>query len=126
MRTVYRVTITEDHVVPAKGEVLRQLDLLCRQVADRILDRARRLMELPKHGRFYSRRGRVHQASAPGEPPAVDTGALYESLRVEKAGDADYLVGTGDEKAVWLEFGTRRMAARPFLARAAREVEREL
>lgn len=86
----------------------------------------------PKTGRIYTTRfftgknGNVvpygqrppHQASAPGEPPATDTGILVNSI----AGDAEIsggvvqgIVRAKAAYAAWLELGTRRMAARPFL-----------
>src|SRR3990167_6542496 len=36
-----------------------------------------------KTGRIYTRRSVVHQASAPGESPASDTGTLAQSGRTE-------------------------------------------
>lgn len=59
-----------------------------------------------------------HTASAPGDPPAVDTGQLRASYGTEVRREADGAVltlGTGDEKAKYLEFGTSDMAARPHL-----------
>ncbi len=56
-----------------------------------------------------------HQASAPGDAPAVDTGALVNSIKTEADGSNRVLVGTNSEYAEPLEFGTARMAARPFL-----------
>lgn len=56
--------------------------------------------------------------SAPGEPPAVVTGTLRASIthRVEEEGaETVGYVGTNVEYAKPLEFGTSRMAARPFL-----------
>lgn len=56
--------------------------------------------------------------SAPGEAPAVDTGRLRASIthRVEKeSGEVVGYVGTNVEYAPWLEFGTTRMKARPFM-----------
>lgn len=37
----------------------------------------------PKSGNVYRRRGVSHQASAPGEAPATDTGRLIQSARTE-------------------------------------------
>ena len=34
----------------------------------------------PGTGREYKRKGKIHKASAPGEPPAVDTGRLRGSI----------------------------------------------
>jgi HK97 gp10 family phage protein len=60
-----------------------------------------------------------HQASAPGETPAVDTGGLVNSISTElessSATDAWAQVGTDKEYGEWLEFGTSKMAPRPFM-----------
>ena len=66
-------------------------------------------------GRVYGK----HKASAPGETPAVDTGVLVNSIKTELVSSSDseawVQVGTGVEYAEWLEFGTSKMAARPFM-----------
>jgi HK97 gp10 family phage protein len=63
-----------------------------------------------------------HTASAPGQPPAIDTGRLVGSVfstGVERiGGDLAVRVGTNTEYAIYLEQGTERMAARPFIAPA--------
>lgn len=85
----------------------------------------------PKTGRVYDTRfwtdgqGRLrrgedrvaHQASAPGEYPANDTGRLASSVAFElPQGDtAIARVGTGIQYGPMLEFGTSKMAARPWL-----------
>lgn len=96
----------------------------------------------PGSGRVYVKgknKDIVHQASSPGDPPAVDTGRLQSSISTNwtgsgmargvvgsKASSEDgvgvpnsdgfhVLVGTNVEYAPFLEFGTRRMAARPFV-----------
>jgi len=69
-------------------------------------------------GKHYRRGRKVHIASAPGQPPAVDTGQLRASIThlVEREFRAWIgRVGTNLEKAAPLEFGTSRMAARPFM-----------
>ena len=66
-------------------------------------------------GRIYDK----HKASAPGETPAVDTGVLVNSINTELVSSSESeawaQVGTGVEYAEWLEFGTSKMAARPFM-----------
>jgi HK97 gp10 family phage protein len=78
----------------------------------------------PKTGRVYKRRGIEHQASAPGEPPATDTGALIASIvsgaEIEGAGLVGFLEARAGY-AIHLEFGTRKMAARPFLTPSVEE-----
>jgi hypothetical protein len=67
----------------------------------------------PKTGRTYRRRGIVHTASAPGQPPATDTGFLVNSIYVERDGVARMTVGSRLAYAAYLEFGTRKIAPRP-------------
>lgn len=56
----------------------------------------------------------VHVASAPGQPPAVDTGRLRASLdMVMMPGEPRALIGTPVDYAPFLEFGTSRMKPRP-------------
>jgi HK97 gp10 family phage protein len=59
-----------------------------------------------------------HQASAPGEPPAPDTGQLRASYghNVERElNGATVAIGSGSAYAAYLEFGTSKVAARPHL-----------
>lgn len=76
----------------------------------------------PGTGRRYKRGNRTHTASAPGKSPAVDTGRLRQSIGVQKVGEGHYRVGTNVEYAPYLEFGTRRMAARPFMRPALEQL----
>lgn len=88
-------------------------------------------------GRMYGK----HRASAPGEPPAVDTGRLRGSISTNWSGSGmakgstegvargedgvgqpdakedmfTVVVGTNVPYASFLEFGTRNMAPRPFM-----------
>lgn len=79
-----------------------------------------------KQGRLRRGRGRVpHQASAPGEPPATDTGRLRATVSHVVASDETGLyaeIGSGANPAIpgvnyalFLEQGTRYMEARPWL-----------
>lgn len=58
--------------------------------------------------------GRTYTASSPGQPPAVLFGDLRQSIQFD-AKDETAIVGSGLEKSKWLEFGTGRIAPRPFL-----------
>lgn len=73
-----------------------------------------------RSGRTYRVPGtkKTYTASAPGEPPAVMTGQLRSSIKYRIVGELQVLrgeVGSELKKAPMLEFGTRKMAARPFL-----------
>ena len=60
------------------------------------------------------KRAKPHTASAPGQPPMSDTGYLANRITFDRLGDLTAVVGTKVEYAVHLEYGTERMAARPF------------
>lgn len=56
--------------------------------------------------------------SSPGQPPGVDTGTLRRSVQIDRSRvDSDLLarVGTNVEYGRYLEYGTIKMAARPWL-----------
>lgn len=65
-------------------------------------------------GRTYRRRGIEHTASAPGYPPNSDRGTLVQSIQFE-ADDEEAVVGTNLKYGEYLEFGTSKMEARPWL-----------
>lgn len=85
----------------ARGEAILKADLLSR----------------PGTGELYGK----HRASAPGEPPAPDTGRLRAATQADtqvrnEGGDQVGRVVANTEYALPLELGTERMAARPFLS----------
>lgn len=78
------------------------------------------ILSQPGHGRLYKNRGPGrgdHRASAPMEPPAVDSNRLRLSIATVDQSTATRLsvvTGTDVEYAPELEFGRRKMAPRPF------------
>jgi len=54
-----------------------------------------------------------HQASAPGEAPALDTGRLMNSVYINELSASSFEIGTKLDYAFWLEHGTRKIAPRP-------------
>lgn len=80
-------------------------------------------------GNVYVKRGVQHQASAPGEAPKTDTGRLVSSLGFRMTGKLTALAGSDGivaEYAKSLEFGTRNMAARPFLVPAVEKLRSKM
>ena len=71
----------------------------------------------PASGRTYKRGAGTHRASAPGEYPMSDTGRLASNVQFTVATKAkpQALVGTNIVYGAYLEFGTSKMSARPWL-----------
>jgi len=86
-----------------------------RAAAFNINERAQASFREPKTGRLYG----AHRASAPGQAPAIQFGTLAASYRVIPIDHFHAAVASSDEKAPYLEFGTRHMEPRPHLGPAA-------
>lgn len=82
----------------------------------------RSVIDGPKTGRVYTKYvpRRDHQASAPGEPPANDTGNLAANIIIDRAevGSGRIRISSLAAYSKVLELGGRFMAPRPFLRRA--------
>ena len=83
-----------------------------------------------KTGRWYRKKGgKRHRASAPGEAPAVDTGELMSRI-IYDVRELEMEVEVGAEAgapyAVYLEEGTDRMGARPWLTPAVERHQEDI
>jgi hypothetical protein len=78
----------------------------------------------PGRGRTYTRGGVSHTASAPGDPPAVDTGRLRATARVQPAASAHDAaeVSVATDYAGILE----EIKDRPFMGPAAERMRAKL
>jgi HK97 gp10 family phage protein len=87
---------------------------------------AKRMLSRPGRGRIYVKGRVTHQASAPGDAPAVDTGRLRASITHDGPHVTGDTIrgewGTNVEYAAALEYGTRHIAPRPYM-RPAEEAE---
>ena len=75
-----------------------------------------------RSGAFYTRGGKTGQRSAAGEPPKTDQGILVQNIVLDI--DPDGLGANVESRADYsqaLEFGTSKMAARPFMQPALEE-----
>ena len=108
----------------AKGKVSdkirKSLANSVRKHAIAIQTHIRMSMLAPKHGREYTYKGKRYTASAPGEPPAVRSGALYRAIIPLYASNgmsariAPRVKGASPYPS-FLEHGTSRMDPRPYL-----------
>lgn len=70
--------------------------------------------------------GKNHVPSKPGEPPNEDTATLRIGIVVTQPGPLHVRVSSNAPYSGFLEFGTSKMAARPFMGPAARAKRAEV
>lgn len=88
-----------------------------------LVGQTKAMLSQPGQGRWYGK----HQASKPGDPPAVDTGRLRNSIAMDWVDARTLRVGTGVVYAEFLELGDVEagLAPRPFF-RPALEATRAI
>jgi hypothetical protein len=65
------------------------------------------MRDTPKTGRAYRRGGKIHIASSPYNPPAIDTGELVRSITMEaRANEVEVGAESGAPYAKFLEGGS--------------------
>lgn len=114
-----RITIVFNRLPEIAAKLPREVGEIVMKTAFDVQQAAQESMSGPKSGRTYRRGGKMHQASAPGEAPAVDTGDLANSIKTEQTGPTSAIVGVGAKYGAPLEFGTSRIRKRPFMGPAA-------
>lgn len=67
--------------------------------------------------------GAGHVPSKPGEPPKRDTGHLDTNIEAYRTGPLSAEVRSQAEYAAHLEFGTSKMAARPYMRPAVKRAK---
>ena len=103
-----------------KAEMGRRLDACGILTTNHV----RQMISIEGAGKATGKRGKLiygANPSAPGSPPHKQTGRLAASMAWERDGLVAR-VGTAVKYGPWLEMGTSRMAARPFLHRALNEM----
>ena len=128
----FQISSNPDNVLRYGEELERGVLTVMGLKLQRELKEILSLPQSEKHGETYMKgknRDIPHVASAPGEPPAVDTGRLRASIHMEieegvrskktltvgsvrSKGTGGTLVEYGD----YLEFGTSKMAPRPWVS----------
>ena len=76
-------------------------------------DIVKRYQRGPKTGKQYTRGNVTHQASAPGEAPATDTGRLASATEYSMTGKLSAEVSNSVIYGPMLEFGTQSIEPRP-------------
>jgi HK97 gp10 family phage protein len=127
--------LRSNQILPVKWYSTQQ-EVRIRNAADRGARKAatilknelvRLIVETPKSGRItsikYGRRLKsgnrviksIKRASAPGEPPASQSGKLLRSIQIVTSRITGVLVRISAPHARWLERGTKKMEPRPFI-----------
>ncbi len=112
----------------------RAIRMMWFDLGDDLLKNAQaEILRKPKGGRVYLIRGRGgrvrrHRASAPGETHANLSGALRKAVSWKVHGNGEMTFGYGlnrssPEYDEFVEFGTRRMDARPSLGNAVDSIQ---
>ncbi len=97
--------------------IIREMEKVLREGGERVQTRAQTSIT------EGSVSGKQHVPSAPGSPPNNDTGDLANGIETVRMGRLHIRVQATAEHSVPLEYGTSRMAERPFM-RPARDAER--
>ena len=118
------IEIVFNHFPALSTELVAKVANVAEDTALRAQRDAQTLIQSPpKTGRVYKYGKVLHQASAPGESPATDTGALVANSKVEQGRTAMWWILFMQEYAAPLEFGTPKMLPRPFLRPAIEGVK---
>jgi len=109
----------------ADAGVRKEITRTANAIRNRVMD----LMNAPASGIVYIRKpgqnlSREHRASAPGDAPAKDSGALVRSIAYKRPSPMQAKVSSDIEYAARLEDGDMRVQARPSF-RPATDAERE-
>ncbi len=128
--------------MPAKVELKFYIKEASRKIKDSALDKMAEAVNLLRNttvetlsgnrtGRVYRVPGtrKTYRASSPGEPPAVASAELRQSIKTEiesKRGVIVGQVGTELKKGAMLESGTRNMKPRPWLRKSFEKAEDEI
>jgi hypothetical protein len=104
-------------VVPA---VNKAAGISAHKIAVEVREDIHDAMEAPKHGNTYLIGGKIHQASAPGEAPAVFSGDLIASVKEEQVNATTWdVLPMAKMGSKWGIRMNGPASARPFLRPAA-------
>lgn len=119
-----KITVDTSKLDRLTQNLEKNVDNVLRKLAEATEAKAEGYMEGGKSGRVYTVYvdgvKRSHQASAPGEAPAILTGALKKSIQTKKEDRLTWAVIANTPYARRLEYGGRDrrgvyIAARPYL-----------
>ena len=103
------------------GEVTKSIELCCQKVRSDIQESMAKTERDMSKTYFTNNKTKAHHPSLPENPPAPDTGNLRNSIRYEVHGEGSEIYGVvgstqkDPDYAVFTEYGTNKMAPRPWL-----------
>lgn len=108
------------HIEEVTAEIGKTARERMEQAVNEVRNQVLETLSGGRSGRTYKVPGtnKTYTASAPGEPPAQRLGELRQSISSQVQGEGKQVIGmVGSNKiyAPMLEFGTRKMAPRPWL-----------
>lgn len=115
------VVVRFNRFLEIAGRMADEVDAVVESTAFGIQADVQAMMAGPHSGHIYN----GHQASAPGEAPAMDTGTLANSITTERDAPGEWTVYTGVEYAPYLEYGTVHMEPRPSFTPAAEAAQQD-
>lgn len=111
----------------AVEQVKRELPTRAIQAAHILKNNSQEVLGHVGGGRSYKKpAGGTYTASLPGQPPAMRTGTLMRSWRPFVHGQYNPVLEGGTFYAGYLEDGTSKMAARPFVDKIVEMSEPEI
>lgn len=113
-----KIMVTFDKFPAIAAKVPAAAGDIVQKAAEDIEAHAKAAMQGPKSGRMYG----DHQASAKGEAPAIEYGALANSIQTIPVSQTEAIVAVGAEYGVILEFGGVHVSERPFMVPAAEAI----
>ena len=122
LKATWQLTDNKLHQLSEEAE--GRAHKLIKKTAFTIEANAKKPMMGAHTGRIYRIGSVSHQASAPGEAPAVDTSTLINSIGTKMLEKLKAIVYAGAEYALHLEMGTRYIAPRPFMIPAVEQVRK--
>lgn len=114
-----KATVSENRFKQIAERLEVEAAELVSETMDHVVENIATAMELPKSGNVYGN----HIASQPGEPPAIDTEDLINSVLKSMESPTSGTIEYTSDHAAAMEFGTIHVEPRPFL-RPALDSER--
>lgn len=106
-----RITVYDTGI----DDLMRRLDVIAQEPRYRVVRTKALRVGIRVAERYAKNNMSTSSPSAPGSPPGVDTGNLKGSIKVGEVTADHAILEANADYAGYLEFGTRRMAARPFM-----------